>query len=82
MAPKSPTKTRQATPADTLPPVALHGDPYLYINRELSWLEFNHRVLEEAWRLGYRGWVGLEFTPRDGELEAARRVAAIDRFGT
>ena len=48
MAPKSPTKTRQATPADTLPPVALHGDPYLYINRELSWLEFNHRVLEEA----------------------------------
>lgn len=40
------------------------------------------RVLEEAWRLGYRDWVGLEFTPRDGELEAARRVAAIDRFGT
>lgn len=38
------------------------------------------RVLQEAFQLGYRGWVGLEFTPRDGEVEAARRVAAIDRF--
>src|SRR6516162_8665007 len=30
------------------PPAAVLDDPALYFNRELSWLEFSRRVLEEA----------------------------------
>lgn len=38
-----------ATPPSVVPSAALPlDDPSLYINRELTWLEFNRRVLEEA----------------------------------
>lgn len=37
-----------------------------------------NRVLKEAWNLGYRGCVGLECSPLEGELKAAQRVAAAD----
>lgn len=40
---RSPAETRRAVTF-----AADLDDPNLYINRELSWLQFNHRVLEEA----------------------------------
>lgn len=38
------------------------------------------RVLREAWDLGFRGWVGLECTPRGDPIAAARAVARTDRW--
>ncbi len=37
-----------------------------------------NRVLKEAWDLGYRGAVGLECRPRNGEEMAVQRVRAAD----
>jgi len=37
-----------------------------------------NRVLKEIYDLGYRGCIGLECRPRDGEETAAQRVAAAD----
>ncbi len=50
MSPTTPTTAgAPETPADPGPPrgIELH-DPSLFLNRELSWLEFDARVLEEA----------------------------------
>lgn len=41
-------RKRKTRPADQGIEAPSSLDPSLYINRELSWLEFNHRVLEEA----------------------------------
>src|SRR3954453_5186673 len=41
------TVTVPRKPVDAPPSLPL-DDPSLYFNRELSWLEFNRRVLEEA----------------------------------
>ena len=37
-----------------------------------------NRVLKEAKKLGYKGFVGLECRPKAGELTAAKAVAAAD----
>ena len=39
---------RTSPPRQAPSPATNLDDPYLYINRELSWLQFNWRVLEEA----------------------------------
>jgi hydroxypyruvate isomerase len=43
--------------------------------------EINYtRVLKQLHDLGYRGHVGLEFRPRNGEVEAARSVHRADQW--
>lgn len=48
MVPAVTTRTGETEFAVRKGAIAHLADPYLYINRELSWLEFNRRVLEEA----------------------------------
>lgn len=43
---------------------------------EVNWT----RVFQEIRDLGYRGYVGLECWPKDGETKAAERIHALDEF--
>jgi polyphosphate kinase len=46
--PESESEPSGATASEATPLARSLDDPSLYVNREISWLAFNHRVLEEA----------------------------------